>query len=905
MAKIRIPPALLIALLLIAFIGISLAFRIYLPYGQIFVGDEIKYGSNDAYLYARLVDNLAHNFPHLTEFDPYFLYPGGNVVTSLPSYHWITAIFAWIAGGGHPDQHTVDMVGVFLPAILGALTIIPVFFIGKTLFNKWVGIFAAALIAILPGEFLSRSMLGSGDNPVAEVFFTTTALAFLILAIKSASQNQLSFTHIFKREWKVILKPLIYSIFAGIFLGLYLTTWQGALIFIFIIILYLIIQYIINHLKNKSSDYLCIVGFLSLLPALIILLLNPMFSDITTAVVIAVLVPPILYGISKAMTTMKLKTYYYPITLVVIGVLSVVVVYFAAPDIFTTLLAKFKFVFFPTGPTAITTLETSPMLAPLENIYTGSVAWGNFTTSFFIAPWWIVFGVGAAAICGYLIHLNSKSRNGTALLTFLTIATVIIIYLTVNQVPIQYNITTDPTMFDGQVWFIPGIAFISFSILFYSFIKRRGEQPWYIAVLWIIAILLVLSLLMVFTTYSNIRYWALVPLAILIYILFKQSDGDEDLRFFIIWSLIILLIPMIQRRFQYYLSVNMALLSGYLSWQIIWLSGLRKLTQKAEEPKENLHTSKTKMKRKAVAEKRSMRLYYINAFLALVLVVLFIFLPNISLSQTLAPKVSFALSDTWQAAMIWMRDNTPEPMGDPEAYFRLYEAPPPGEEFKYPASAYGVTAWWDYGYWIMRIAQRIPSVNPSQSPDPIRKVAAFFLSLDNATADELRKELGSKYIIADYDIATGKFWAMLNWSGQDQEKFIPTFYVQETENRVAPRQVFSIDYFRTLVVRLYNFNGQGSPGGAATVITYQEVRDVSGILFKLVLDAQDFNSYQEALDYIATQDSSKKYEIVSVSPFVSPIPVEPVEDYELVYSSPTSNNATPAEIKIFEYTGDN
>ncbi|GAI16774.1 unnamed protein product, partial [marine sediment metagenome] len=60
---------------------------------------------------------------------------------------------------GSPSPHTIDAVGAYVPAILGTLTIIPVYFIGKELFNRWVGILAAALVAILPGEFLNRSLV--------------------------------------------------------------------------------------------------------------------------------------------------------------------------------------------------------------------------------------------------------------------------------------------------------------------------------------------------------------------------------------------------------------------------------------------------------------------------------------------------------------------------------------------------------------------------------------------------------------------------------------------------------------------------------------------------------------------------------------------------------------------------
>jgi len=119
MAKFKISPALVVALLIIIFFGVSLAFRICGPYNNIFVGDDIKYTHNDAYFYMRLVDNAANNFPHLTQFDPYMIYPGGHEVASLPLYHWIIAFFAWVIGVGHPSQHLIDMIGVYLPAILG------------------------------------------------------------------------------------------------------------------------------------------------------------------------------------------------------------------------------------------------------------------------------------------------------------------------------------------------------------------------------------------------------------------------------------------------------------------------------------------------------------------------------------------------------------------------------------------------------------------------------------------------------------------------------------------------------------------------------------------------------------------------------------------------------------------
>jgi oligosaccharyl transferase (archaeosortase A-associated) len=974
MTKFKISPVIVVAILIIIFFGVSLAFRIGSPYSQIFVDDQIKYTHDDAYLYMRLVDNAASNFPHVTQFDPYFIYPGGSNVISLPAYHWIIVFLSWVIGLGHPTQHIIDMIGVYLPAIMGALTVVPVFFIGKALFNKWAGVLAAGLVAILPGEFMSRSMLGSSDNPVAEVFFTATALAFLIYAIKTASQNQLTFNHILKRDWKVILKPLLLSLFAGLFLGLYLATWQGALLFVFIIGLYLVIQFIINHVKKKSNDYLCIVGGITFLFGLILLLLNPVTTDVTIAMVLAFFLPLVLYGISRLMSSRGLSTFYYPLTLIALAVAAVAIVHFAAPDVYSTLFAKFKFVFFPVGSTATTTIEMAPALMPDGATFTAYTVWGNFTTSAIIWPWWLIIGAVVAVLCGYIFYVSNKEQSPTPMFVMFLITAIVLLGLTIQQFLIS---DLGSRYLSGDVQLIPGLAFISLSILLYLFIKRDKTQPWYIATAWVLMILGALVLLMVFTTYLNLRYLALLPLVIIFYILFRQREGDEPLRLFIIWSLVILFILLVQRRFQYYFAVNVAVLSGYLCWEIIRISGINRLVKKPEEaakkvmdfttpaqkqdyyellgvdrnasykeiksafrkqisayhpgpnnPPEVVEKIKelnrayqilTNPTQRAVYEStrrelnekkkwqghkggRGHGLYYVNVVLSVVVVFFLVFCPNIARAQDQSSQVPYAISNDWQIALLWMKDNTPDPMGDPNAYYKDYDAILAGQSFVYPESAYGVMAWWDFGYWIMRVAHRIPNTNPSQDPEPIIKVANFFLSQDPAAAAEIRKLLGSRYLISDYSISTDKLAAIIQWTGLDVEKYLPQYFIaQGTQLYSVP--IYSLDYYRTMIVRLYNFDGKAVAEGKPSVITYQTVETSTGVQVKMITDTKEFNSYQEALDYIAAQDPTKNYEIVGTDPFKSPIPLDALDDYTLIYTSATSTNSTQP-VKILEYVGD-
>ncbi|MCD6300022.1 MAG: glycosyltransferase family 39 protein [Dehalococcoidales bacterium] len=188
----RFSPQLLVVILIAVFFGVALYLRVYLPYDQVFGSEWIKFTSVDAYRHMRLIDSLVHNFPHLIPFDPYLIYHEG-ISLAMGKIHflqWFLAGIIWVIGLGSPAQHTVDVVSVYFPAILGALCVIPVYFIGKELFHRWAGVVAAGLIALLPGEFLGRSILGFTDHHVAEVLFSTTTILFLILAIKAARQRQ-------------------------------------------------------------------------------------------------------------------------------------------------------------------------------------------------------------------------------------------------------------------------------------------------------------------------------------------------------------------------------------------------------------------------------------------------------------------------------------------------------------------------------------------------------------------------------------------------------------------------------------------------------------------------------------------------------------------------------------------
>jgi len=775
--KRNLHPIVIVGIILAALCGISLYIRIALPYDQIFVNDWVWFRETDAYYYMRNIEVLVNNFPHFNSFDPYMLYPGGAGVLARPFFPWLIAGIIRLVSWGVPTLHTMEAVGAYMPAILGTLTLIPVYFIGKELFNRWVGVISAALVVILPGELLHRSLLGFTDHHVAEVLFSTVCILFLIMAIKRAREREISFGHFIRRDWSTITKPLVYTLLAGVFLGIYLLSWQGGLLFIFIIFAYLVIQFIVDHLRHKSSDYLCIVGtplflvaFLMLLPVLGKSSLDTVYR---VAMPVVIVVPIVLSIISRLMAGRALKPFYYPLTLLGLAGIGLVALHAIDPGLFKYMIGQFSI--FAPGGAMLTVLEVQPLLFP-GGEFTLRIAWANFTTSFFI-------------------------------------------------------------------------SFISF--------------------------------------------------AMLIYLVIKEKSADKTL--FLVWSIIMLMAVLGQRRFGYYYAINAALLTGYFSWKMLDIAGLSKLLAKSKEVVEAV--KKFKKREKKTREKAKQKTFmqprgaWVRVIVVGIVIFFLVFLPNILQAKAFGSMPNAIMNEDWYTSCLWLKDNSPEPFDDPDFYYELY---PPRDEFEYPETAYGVMSWWDYGYFIMYISHRIPNSNPGQAR--AREAGQFFTAQNESSVQEIvdRYDLRTKYVVIDYAMATpAKFYAMAEWAGSNVSEFYEIYYLQ-TEDDWQMMYLFYPAYYQSTVVRLYNFDGEAVVPTESIVISYEERVTSEGERYKEITSGQYFSSYEEAQAYVASQTSGN-YKIVGDKPFSSIVPLEELSSYERVYSSGDTTSRTT--VKIFEYLG--
>ncbi len=388
------------ALLTIIF-AIALYIRAALPYDSVFLADgTIRFGGNDPWYHMRIVEYILHNYPHTLTYDAFTQFPYGRLQHYGPLYDQAIAFVSFVFGLGNPDMHLAGTVGAYFPPVLGALVVIPVYFIGKHLHNRGTGLLAALIIATLPGQFLSRSLLGFVDHHVAETLFSTATILFFMLALRSARKQNLSFSDL-SGNWRTAKYPLIYTILAGLAYAAYQLCWTGAILFGLVIMLSAIIIYIAEHIKGNSTEYITVIGVIAFgLEALLILPWihpeagfsgNYSLLHVTTSIV-AIIAFAVMHIISKVMNRRDLNPYYYPAVLIAGAAIGFILLSVAVPPLTNQLEGSITTIFTIREGGASTVAEISSMLYDRSgklNIGRNSMVYGNFGNGFYLA----LFGI--------------------------------------------------------------------------------------------------------------------------------------------------------------------------------------------------------------------------------------------------------------------------------------------------------------------------------------------------------------------------------------------------------------------------------------------------------------------------------------------------------------------------------
>jgi asparagine N-glycosylation enzyme membrane subunit Stt3 len=210
-------------------------------------------------------------------------------------------------------------------------------------------------------------------------------------------------------------------------------------------------------------------------------------------------------------------------------------------------------------------------------------------------------------------------------------------------------------------------------------------------------------------------------------------------------------------------------------------------------------------------------------------------------------------------------------------------------------------AWWDYGYWIARIGRRPPATNPGTGA---LESAYFFTAQDEASARTTIDRYGARYVVVDNEIASheGKFHALATLSGSGYSRYYDVFFTRQG-NQYVPAVYFFPEYYRSMVVRLYNFDGKAVTPRIVEVIEYREFAAQNGNTYREIVDEKVFSSYEDAHRFV-DENSGRNYIIAGEDPAESPVPLDELKEYSPVYSSSRQSavgTMSQPSIKIFEY----
>ncbi len=415
---------LVIVLLFAAFL-ISLYIRAVLPHDSVFLGNGVISISEDDGVYQmRIVDWIIHNYPNFLWFDPYTLYPHGEPQQWAPLFTFSLATIIWIIGLGTPSLNLTYTIGAYYPAVLGALVTIPTYFIAKHVFeDRRIGILSAFIIALLPGQFLSRSLLGFTDHHIAETLLSTLTMLFLILSIKAARKNKFTFNDIKTWNWRLLSPSLPYFVLTGVFMSLYALTWKGALLFAFILGVYILVQHIIDHMHNERTDYLGVLGLIVFLIPLISVIFIPQLGGTKDyyylGLIAGIVAFPLLSALSYYIKKGGYKRYYYPVSIAVVAIVGLIFVRIVSPYIFGTIINSLTF--FSRSGGGLTIAEAMPYFESSE---------GSFTFDPFLRD----FGInGVIAFAGLAILAYGTYRKERQEKTVILVWTIMILWALFQQ----------------------------------------------------------------------------------------------------------------------------------------------------------------------------------------------------------------------------------------------------------------------------------------------------------------------------------------------------------------------------------------------------------------------------------------------------------------------------------------
>ncbi|MGB2174929.1 MAG: STT3 domain-containing protein [Candidatus Poseidoniaceae archaeon] len=219
-------------------------------------------GGSDPWYMKRVVDYILAQNAHLV-MDADRFYPIGGANPRPPLFSWSLAIGAMILQPFLGDD-AVWWSMLALPAIYGALTILPVAAIAKDHFGKAAGVIAAWLIAFMPAH-VTHSTWGLADHDSFVMLFIAIGFMFYLRAVRYAGSERLVRTtsirplHMIRAMGAVAQErkyAMSNAVLAGVAFAAASLGWKGFVVGPAILFLAYAAQVAINMFRRRDSTIL-------------------------------------------------------------------------------------------------------------------------------------------------------------------------------------------------------------------------------------------------------------------------------------------------------------------------------------------------------------------------------------------------------------------------------------------------------------------------------------------------------------------------------------------------------------------------------------------------------------------------------------------------------------------------
>jgi len=802
---------------LVLVVAAMLAIRLQ-EYDAFIRDGAVYFSGNDAWYHLRQVEYTVRHWPFTMPYDPWTYFPyGTNAAQFGTLYDQLVATAALVVGLGSPSSDLIAKTLLVAPAVFGALVAVPVYFVGKRLASRVAGLFGAVVLLLLPGQFLQRGLVGFADHNVAEPLFQTVAVLGLMVAIAVATREKPVWELVLDRDVAALRTPLVWSALAGVAVALYMWVWPPGVLLVGVFGTYLVYQLTSDYATGGSPEPVAFVGVVSMVVAALLMLLQ--FEQSTFSPTDFGLLQPVvalgvalgaafMAGLARVFDDRGLDRSLYPVAVVALVAGGAGVVAVVLPDLFGTIQSNaLRFIGFSAGAATRTISEAQPYLSP------------------------------------NLLQQSAMTPTGRILS--------------------DYGFT----LFTGVVAVIWLLA---------KPLVRDGETN---AVAYAAGSLALLGLLFVlpgpfgavadaFGVVSELVGVALVALILLGAVL--QTNYDAEKLLFVVWAAFITSAAFTQVRFNYYLAPVVAIANAYLIGQVLAYLDLDGASIES-----------------SVESIRDLQGYQV---LAVVAAAMLIITPVLLVPMNVrnSGNAQFDQSSTaweaaqssgpgavteWDGSLQWMESNTPAPgtfggAGEEMEYYGQY-SPPPGEDFDYPAGAYGVQSWWDYGHWITVRGERIPNANPFQegSTDAANYLLAPNESAaQNALGERDTEAAGTRYVMVDWQMVNpqAKFAAptvFYDRSNVTQSDFYNPVYSSNLRTNFYLRNQ---RYYESMMVRLYAYHGSAmNPQPVVVDWEQRRVQTQSGQTVSIRAGPQDgrmikqFDNMSAAQDYVANDSTSQ------------------------------------------------